>query len=498
VIDSYVWLAPLLLASIVGLLAFIGCDQVYGLSRPDEEPIAFVNLLVDHVETTQVSAVSADYAGAAPVTAGNLLIAWIWYHTSSDQTVAGVADSAGNVYARADDVGVGEGALATGRQEVWYAKNARAAAGPAPTSITATFTGTVQPSVGLGVFEYANAEAAAPLVTASQQAGTGDEAVSPLAAIGEAKMVFGAVLFSGEGVHDPPPSDGCSNAATSPRTIWFHRSRSRSARPPTTPRNRAGSLSSWPSSRRTRMLDSYVLLAPVLLIAIVGLLGFVGCNQVFGLDETVLYEEVNFEQALGQTLETTDTATSTVVFINTAHAGNMMLVWTWYHTSSNQSVASVTDSVGNVFQRVEAPTAGVGLLTNHRQEVWYARDIAAGGPELATLTVTFTGTVQANIGVNVLEYQGADKAEPIAGSGQATGSGPEAVAALPAGLLTRGVFGACVFADTGTNGLGAAQRVLQRGNVAEDYLNSPLPGDARFRAQNPPTQDWLAIAVGFK
>jgi hypothetical protein len=149
-----------------------------------------------------VSAVSADYAGAAPVTAGNLLIAWIWYHTSSDQTVAGVADSAGNVYARADDVGVGEGALATGRQEVWYAKNARAAAGPAPTSITATFTGTVQPSVGLGVFEYANAEAAAPLVTASQQAGTGDEAVSPLAAIGEAKMVFGAVLFSGEGVHD--------------------------------------------------------------------------------------------------------------------------------------------------------------------------------------------------------------------------------------------------------------------------------------------------------
>jgi hypothetical protein len=246
------------------------------------------------------------------------------------------------------------------------------------------------------------------------------------------------------------------------------------------------------------MLDSYVLLAPVLLIAIVGLLGFVGCNQVFGLDETVLYEEVNFEQALGQTLETTDTATSTVVFINTAHAGNMMLVWTWYHTSSNQSVASVTDSVGNVFQRVEAPTAGVGLLTNHRQEVWYARDIAAGGPELATLTVTFTGTVQANIGVNVLEYQGADKAEPIAGSGQATGSGPEAVAALPAGLLTRGVFGACVFADTGTNGLGAAQRVLQRGNVAEDYLNSPLPGDARFRAQNPPTQDWLAIAVGFK
>lgn len=246
------------------------------------------------------------------------------------------------------------------------------------------------------------------------------------------------------------------------------------------------------------MLDSFVWLAPLLLLAIVGLLGFVGCNQVFGLDETVLFEEVNFEQALGTTLETTDTASVSVVFINTPHAGNLMLVWTWYHTNSNQSVASVTDSVGNVFQRVEAPIAGGGVLTNHRQEIWYAKDIPAGGPELATLTVTFTGTVQANIGLNVLEYQGADKIEPIVGSAQATGSGAEAVAALPAGVVTRGVFGSCVFSDTGTNGLGASQRVLQRGNVAEDYLNSPLPSDARFRAQTPPTQDWLAIVVGFK
>lgn len=35
------------------------------------------------------------------------------------------------------------------------------------------------------------------------------------------------------------------------------------------------------------MIDSYVLLTPILLLGVIALLGFVGCNQVFGLDETV-------------------------------------------------------------------------------------------------------------------------------------------------------------------------------------------------------------------
>jgi hypothetical protein len=32
------------------------------------------------------------------------------------------------------------------------------------------------------------------------------------------------------------------------------------------------------------ILDAYVWLAPLLLLPLVGLLGFVGCNQVFGLE----------------------------------------------------------------------------------------------------------------------------------------------------------------------------------------------------------------------
>src|SRR5215469_2393811 len=36
------------------------------------------------------------------------------------------------------------------------------------------------------------------------------------------------------------------------------------------------------------MVDTFILLTPILLLGVIALLGFVGCNQVFGLDNTVL------------------------------------------------------------------------------------------------------------------------------------------------------------------------------------------------------------------
>jgi hypothetical protein len=38
------------------------------------------------------------------------------------------------------------------------------------------------------------------------------------------------------------------------------------------------------------MIDGFVLLTPILLLAVIGLLRFVGCNPVFGLEPTVAYE----------------------------------------------------------------------------------------------------------------------------------------------------------------------------------------------------------------
>jgi hypothetical protein len=244
------------------------------------------------------------------------------------------------------------------------------------------------------------------------------------------------------------------------------------------------------------VLDGYVWLAPLLLLPLVGLLGFVGCNQVLGLEPTVELHDITFKQVLGSQLEMANTMVVEVGFTGQPVAGNLMLVWVWYHTDSNQQVATITDSLGNTFERASAPVPGVGSLANHRQEAWFAKNIAGGSADLPTLTVTFTGVAIANLGVNVFEYVNASAESPIASVGQATGSGPTAAVAFDAPtFVQRAAFATCVFAGQGRNEPGANQRLIQRGNVAEDYLGRPLPLEATFAAVDPATQDWLAQVI---
>lgn len=244
------------------------------------------------------------------------------------------------------------------------------------------------------------------------------------------------------------------------------------------------------------VLDGYVWLAPLLLLPVVGLLGFVGCNQVFGLEPASPLYDIAFKQVLGSTLEMTNTMVVEVGFIGQPVAGNLMLVWVWYHTDSNQQIATVTDSLGNTFERASAPLPGAGALVNHRQEVWFAQNIAGGGADLPSLTVTFTGVAIANLGVTAFEYVGSVGGNPISGVAQATGSGPRAAVAFDAPtILDRAAFATCIFSGEGRNEPGANQRLIQRGNVAEDYLGRPLPLEAAFVAVDPPTQDWMAQIV---
>lgn len=203
-IEAYVWLAPLLLLAVVGLLGFVGCDVVFQLKDPPnrapDEDLRFVKVLVDRVEMAATSAVTAAFSG--PVEAGNLLVVWVWYHTTSGQTITGVTDTAGNVYQPVEAERGGAGVLATGRQQVWYVVSAAAAAG---TTITVSFNGAVTPNLGVGVFEYAT-PVPMPLVVSSQGIGFGDVAASPAVTPADARMLFGAVMFGGEGTNDPTAS----------------------------------------------------------------------------------------------------------------------------------------------------------------------------------------------------------------------------------------------------------------------------------------------------
>ncbi|HMH08183.1 MAG TPA: hypothetical protein VK579_16025, partial [Terriglobales bacterium] len=95
-------------------------------------------------------------------------------------------------------------------------------------------------------------------------------------------------------------------------------------------------------------------------------------------------------------------------------AGNLNLVVVgWNDTTS--LVSSVTDSKGNTYTRAIGPTAGTALT----QSIYYAKNIAAGSN---TVTVTFNKTA-AYPDVRVLEYRGADTANPLDVTVAAVGTG---------------------------------------------------------------------------
>jgi hypothetical protein len=81
-------------------------------------------------------------------------------------------------------------------------------------------------------------------------------------------------------------------------------------------------------------------------------------------------------------------------------------------------VSSVTDSRGNGYALAVGPTKATGLTS----AIYYAKNIAGGSN---AVTVTFNGTA-AYPNVNVLEYSGLDRANPLDVSAAASGNGTTA------------------------------------------------------------------------
>jgi chitodextrinase len=157
-------------------------------------PLAFVQLK----ETRLVASTNSVNTGtfATPVGAGNLMVAWVWYN-SATQSVTSVTDTLGNVYTRAVGPTTGIDAMASWRQELWYAKNIKGGSGA---SVTATFTGTFSTPKAVSAHEYSGADPTSPLdataaaaVTASNVSSGSATTTSPN------EIVFGAGLYQGAG-----------------------------------------------------------------------------------------------------------------------------------------------------------------------------------------------------------------------------------------------------------------------------------------------------------
>ena len=186
--------------------------------------------------------------------------------------------------------------------------------------------------------------------------------------------------------------------------------------------------------------------------AIVSLL--VALSVVPRLSAAVKFVQVNYK--------TSNSAASLAVpYLSAQTAGNLNIVVVGWNDSTS-AVSSITDSKGNTYSRAVGPTAGTKLT----QSIYYAKNIAAGSN---TVSVTFNTAVLFP-DVRVLEYSGADTANPLdataaaAGTSLNTNSGPASTTSL-----NELIFGAGTTFNGYYPASGFTQRVLTNfGDMAED------------------------------
>jgi hypothetical protein len=128
--------------------------------------------------------------------------------------------------------------------------------------------------------------------------------------------------------------------------------------------------------------------------------------------------------AMAQIASAVPQSPQSTVSVNLAKAqtaGNLnVVVVGWNDTTS--AVASVTDSRGNVYNRVVGPTIVGGALS---QSIYYAKNIVGAGAGANTVTVKFNAAAR-YVDMRVVEYSGLDPLNPVDAVAAASGSGTTA------------------------------------------------------------------------
>ena len=243
------------------------------------------------------------------------------------------------------------------------------------------------------------------------------------------------------------------------------------------------------------MIDPYVILTPVLLLAVVALLQFVGCNWVFGLDETTLFTPLDFVQLRDGLTDLTDNQVATAAF-GAVTQRHLMVVWVWYNSLA-VSVAAVTDTAGNAYQLAVGPTNGAGTLAGFRTEIWYGT-MTNGGTNF-TVTATFTGPVGGTGAIAAHEYSGTDQAQaaPLVATSALTGTSAIASSGVVTASGARLIFGAALFRTTGSVPLGFFLRDDLQGNLTEDKPGAIFLTMLEAIFENPNQEDWVVQMAAF-
>ena len=204
---------------------------------------------------------------------------------------------------------------------------------------------------------------------------------------------------------------------------------------------------------------------------------------------TITFVQSNY--AVPQSAQTT----VPVTFTAAQTAGNMNVVVVGWNDTT-RTVSTVTDSKGNTYTRAVGPTTLSGSLS---QSIYYAKNIFAAAAGSNTVTVTFSGAA-AFADIRVLEYSGADLANPVDVTAGATGTSATAnsgtVATTNANDL---IFGASTVRSHNTGaGSGFTQRILTSpdGDLVEDKMVTTV---ASYNATAPLiSSQWVMQMVAFR
>ena len=187
--------------------------------------------------------------------------------------------------------------------------------------------------------------------------------------------------------------------------------------------------------------------------------------------------------------------TVSVPFKSAQGAGDLNVVVVGWNDSTS-TVASVKDTSGNVYARAVGPTVQSPVAS---QSIYYAKNIAAAAAGANSVAVTFS-TAAAFPDIRVLEYAGADQANPVdvtaASTGNSTSSNSGAVTTSNASDL---LFGANLVQTTTTGaGSGFTSRLLTAPDedIAEDRMVSAT---GSYSATAPLTSgQWIMQMVAFR
>jgi len=200
---------------------------------------------------------------------------------------------------------------------------------------------------------------------------------------------------------------------------------------------------------------------------------------------------VQQNNAVPQTPQTT----VRVTYTNAQAAGDTnILAIGWSATSA--TIASVTDSKGNVYQAALPATNG----SNHYQAIYYARNIVAAAGGANVVTVTFSTAVNYP-DIRILEYSGLDPANPFDVGRSASGTGTVANSGSVTTSSARElIFAAGETADVFVSaGSGFVSRVITSpdGDIAEDKTVSAT-GTYNATANLRVSTGWLLQVATFR